>query len=186
MHSRPRREGLTYSFMSTSLDRPGLGDAGNAVGTPPVLTPGGLSSQCAKDSAHWGWDSINTFNKYIAPTPTQGKNSMKGHWEAARDHNDPSAAPPAGEVRERHEDKSQNAKASESPQPSPGPQASGSTLWKDMAESPALSSRQPQAEEAGTSTHQARSALFWREGNFLISSSGGTCWAFPVQPSALG
>lgn len=34
---------------------------------------------------------------------------MKRHWEAAQDHNYPSAAPQADGVREQPEDKSQNA-----------------------------------------------------------------------------
>lgn len=126
---------------------------------------------------------------------------MEGHWAAARDHNDPSdpsAAPPASEVREWHEDQSQNAQAVwiTSAQPWPpglGFYAAGGhgrqhRLW---AESQALSSRNPRLRRPEPPCTRRGSALSWRAGNFRISCQflkllcQSTCPSFciPGHPS---
>lgn len=197
-----------------------LGGAGSAGGLHPVLTPWGLSSQCTKDSDHWGWDSVTLVTTMSLPIPNP---RQEPHWEAAWDHNDPSAAPPANAAREWQEDKSTMPRPSGSPQPSPGLRprvlrcgmtCQAAPFW---AESQALSSRNPRLRRPESPcTRRGRVCTFLERRQFpnllpvseasvsiyvpfflhprvplagtsaVSLSSGGTCWAFPVEPSALG
>lgn len=193
-------------------------------GLQPVLTPWGLSSQCAKDSAHGGWDSVNTCNNYVTARPQP---KAKAPWKATGQQPGTTMTPPTPPLLLQPAKWGNGMRTSPkmprpsgSPQPSPGPRASGSTPREDMAGSTVsgLSPRPSVLETPGSGGRNlhARVCTFLESRQFpnllpvseasvsvyvpfflhpraslagtsaVSLSSGGTCWAFPVQPGALG
>lgn len=71
-----------------------------------------------------GFCTLNTLDKSTSPSP-QAQLRERPPGSSPGDHDDPSGAPPADEVREQHEDKPPSAGGHGVTQPSPRPSWQG-------------------------------------------------------------